>query len=116
MSMNEDREMTVDERIEGLFAAAASELDGAAFTADVMCYVHRSRRRRAVRTAVLGCAAAVGLAFALGPAVDLLQGLAYAARGVQWNGDAWLEMYRLPVAVVVFCALAWPVLVRWLAR
>ncbi len=99
-----------DRDFEGLFASAAVDLPDGDFTPAVMARVRASNRRRVIRGAVLGAAGSASLAFAVGPILDVL------GAAVRWDSSAWVEMYRLPIAVVVVCLLAWPALARLVAR
>jgi hypothetical protein len=99
-----------DRDFERVFAGAAAELPDGGFTPAVMARVHAVGRRRTIRAAVLGAAASVGFAFALGPIVEVL-GVA-----LRWDAFAWAEMYELQIAVALACLLAWPALARMVAR
>jgi hypothetical protein len=118
-----------DSDLEQLFAPLARELDDAAFTAAVMRHVTKRDRRGAIRLAVLGIAGAVGAAFAVGPVTRWL------ADALRADGAAVADAYRgfghavltldvagamdprlLALSVAALSVLAWPLLVRWLAR
>lgn len=109
MPTSEDSHLD-DRDFERLFAGAAAELPDGGFTPAVMAHVRARSRRRTIRTAVLGAAASVGLAFALGPIVQVL------GAAPRWDASAWVQMYELPIAVALVCLLAWPALARWVAR
>jgi hypothetical protein len=93
-----------------LFASAAVDLPDGGFTPAVMARVRANNRRRLIRGIVLGAAGSAGLAFALGPIVEVL------GAALRWDASAWIEMYRLQSAVVLVCLLAWPALARLVAR
>ena len=106
----DDDSLSDDSDFVRLFASAAVDLPDGGFTPAVMARVRASNRRRLIRGIVLGAAGSAGLAFALGPIVDVL------GAAVRWDASAWVEMYRLPIAVVLVCLLAWPALARLVAR
>ena len=110
-----------DAGLERLFAAANRGLPPEPFTAAVMEPVRRRVRARRVRAVVIGAALATGVALAAGPLVDLLGRFATAAATIRWSPAsadvvAATQMYRMPVLVVLLCALAWPALARFVAR
>lgn len=106
----DDNPLSDDSEFERLFASAAVDLPDGGFTPAVMARVRASNRRRSIRGIVLGAAGSAGLAFAVGPIVEVL------GAAVRWDASAWAAMYRLPIAVVLACLLAWPALARLVAR
>jgi hypothetical protein len=112
MTQPTERALAPDERVfERLFARGSTELADDGFSAAVVARVRTLRRRRVVRAAVIGTAAAVGLAFALEPLADLVRFVGGA------SGDSlrWIEMYRAPLLVAALGMLGWPALARWVA-
>lgn len=113
-----------DEGLDRLFAAARRELSDDEFTAEVMTPILHGARWRRVRAWAIGAALAAGVALAAGPLVELATFARAAAHTFPWaHADAIraglaaaTEMYRIPVFAVLVCALAWPVLARWVAR
>ena len=124
MPRHESSEKFGDAHLETLFSSLNRELTHTEFTASVMRRVRETQLRRTARAGLLAAAAAVGVAAALGPVTDLLEGaLRPAADGwtVLRSGGAaaafgWLEMYRLPALAVALCLAAWPALAKWIAR
>ena len=115
MCMSDDaRNEFDDRRFERLFAAANEVLSADVFTAEVM---RRIRRRSLVRLGVLGAAAALGLALALGPILGAVDfgSAALLTAAQRWHDTAWIEAYRVPLALLLV-SLGWPLLVRLLAR
>ena len=113
-----------DAGLEKLFAAAYRELPSEPFAEAVMRHIRRSARLRRLRAYVIGSAFAVGVGLAAGPLVDLLARVGTAAATIHWSAVdvlcadvvAATQMYRIPVLVVLLCALAWPALARFVAR
>jgi H+/Cl- antiporter ClcA len=124
MPRHEGFERFGDAHLDALFSTLNRELTDAEFTTNVMRRVRDAQLRRAGRAAVIAAAAAIGVAVALGPVVDLIAGALDPAADL-WSAlrstDAsaalgWLDMYRLPAFVVALCLAAWPALARWIAR
>jgi hypothetical protein len=113
-----------DEGLDRLFAAARRELSDDEFTAAVMKPILQGARRRRVRAGAIGASLVAGVSLAAGPLVELATFVRAAAHALPWRDAdairaalvAATEMYRTPVFAVLVCALAWPVLVRWVAR
>lgn len=121
-----------DAGLDELFAAVNRDLPPEPFATSVMQSVRRSARRRALRACVIACALIIGVALAAAAGagvvastlVELLARLGAVSTAVQWSaveglGADWMaatQMYRVPVLVVLCCALAWPVLARLAAR
>ena len=118
-----DRPMSPEEegRLSELFEALTPPLEDEGFSAIV---VRRIRRRRWVRRAVLGTAALVGGALALGPLSELsvlLSGLpALLSEGLitvatSWNDPAWLAQNR-SILIMAILAASIPGAIRLLER
>jgi len=111
-----DRPMSPEEegRLSELFKALTPPLEDEGFSALV---VRRIRRRRWVRRAVLGTAALVGGALALGPlselSVLLSEGLITVA--TSWNDPAWLAQNRM-ILILAVLAASMPGAIRLLDR
>ena len=107
---SDDDPLSDDGDFARLFVSAAVDLPDGGFTPAVMARVRANNRRRLIRVIVLSAAGSAGLAFALGPIVEVL------GAALRWDASAWIEMYRLQSAVVLVCLLAWPALTRLVAR
>ncbi|MDE0052934.1 MAG: hypothetical protein OXP28_08485 [Gammaproteobacteria bacterium] len=111
-----DRTATPQEerRLSELFQTLNPPLSDDGFSNTVL---RRIRRRPWLRHIVLGTAAVVGGAMALGPlfelAVLLSEGLVAAA--TQWNDPAWLAQNQ-PLVITALLAMALPGAIRLLER
>ena len=113
-----------DTGLDDLFAAAQRELAPEPFTAAVMRSVRRSKRRDCVRVCAIGSALAASVAVAGVTLIDFVPRLSASAAALRGStGAAFVadltaaaQMYRVPVLVVLCCALAWPALARLVAR
>ena len=103
-----------DEALTRYFAAANEDFPAEQFATAVL---RRARRRALVRVAVLGTAGAAAALIAFEPMLDVLREvvrLLLAAVG-QWNDVAWYKDNALLVSAAL-ATVAWPLVVRWLAR